>query len=376
MKADTAALHPPEGLQTEILRGAQAFAVLRADWQAAVARMPRPSLFITPEFLALAWQHLSSPDDEPWFVTVRQHGALVGLLPLTLTRQRYFGLSFKTLMHMGVPIGERPGVLHLIGADRIWQLALQALVAARAGWQALDLREIDEGAWPLSDAAAQALRRQHGLKSSRRFNNHWASRRTEGTWDDHLAGQADPGWRLEVIDNPAGIAPAFDRYLALEAKGSAKDSAWYDPRQAVFHRALLPQLAATRQASVWLLVAGGQDVAALVRLQQGGIVYERLCAADPAHAPDQPETALRLLALKASFGRDAQESHVMGSSVPIQDRPEIHPLYPDTHRTFSLMVWNPPLRHKPLLWLRQGLKALRGSLRGLTGGAWAAAPSD
>ncbi len=373
MKADTAALQASEGLQTEILRGVQAFTLLRADWQAAVPRMSRPSLFITPEFLELAWQHLSGPDDEPWFVVVRQHGVLVGLLPLTLTRQRYFGLSFKTLMHMGVPIGERPGVLHLIDADHVWQLALQALAAARTDWQALDLREIDDGAWPLSDAAAHQLRRQHGLKSSRRFNNHWASLRTEGTWDAYLAdhdcaaqaaARVDPNLHLEVIDHPAEIAQAFDRYLALEAKGPAHASDWYDPRQAVFHRALLPPLAATRRASVWLLstdrAAGGQDLAALVRLQQGGIVYERLCTADPAHAPEPLEVSLRLRALQASFDRDVEESHVMGSSVPIPDRPEIHPCYSTTHRTFSLMVWNPPLRYLPLLWLRQGLKGLRG----------------
>lgn len=373
MKADTAASDAPEGLQTEILRGAQAFTVLRADWRAALARMSRPSLFITPEFLELAWQHLSGPGDEPWFVAVRQHGALVGLLPLTLTRQRYFGLNFKTLLHMGVPIGERPGVLHLIDANHVWQQVLRALMAVRADWQALDLREIDEGTWPLSDAAAHQLRRQHGLKSNRRFNNHWASLRTEGTWDAYLAcrdaaaqaaASIDPGLRLEVIDHPDQIAHAFDRYLALEAKGSAHASDWYDPHQAVFHRALLPQLAATQQASVWLLSAdgavGGRDLAALVRLQQGGIVYERLCAADPAHTPVQSEAALRLLALQASFGSTVEESHVMGSSVPIQDRPEIHPYYPDTHRTFSLTVWNPPLRYLPLLWLRQGLKGLRG----------------
>ena len=111
--------HDSAALQTEIMRGATALHTPRAERQDAVARSAQPSLIITPTFLELAWQHPGRSGEEPWFVVVRQLGALVGLLPLGRTRQRYVGQPFQTLMHLGVPVGERPGVLHLIEADRV-----------------------------------------------------------------------------------------------------------------------------------------------------------------------------------------------------------------------------------------------------------------
>lgn len=62
------------------------------------------------------------------------------------------------------------------------------LVAAHAGWQALDLREIDEGAWPFSDAAAQALPQRAGLSSQPCLNNCCAALRVAGSWAVNQVG--------------------------------------------------------------------------------------------------------------------------------------------------------------------------------------------
>ena len=68
--------------EVSLLQGAEHFDTLRQDWTDAVARMDRPSIFITPHFVETSWKFLSEPTDQAWFVVIRQRGQLVGLLPL------------------------------------------------------------------------------------------------------------------------------------------------------------------------------------------------------------------------------------------------------------------------------------------------------
>jgi CelD/BcsL family acetyltransferase involved in cellulose biosynthesis len=338
----------PVTLFTTIHHSPQAFEQLRDEWNEAVRQAQRPSLFVTPLFLECTWRHHADAGDELWLVIVRDEAErMVGALPLVRTTARRMGLAVHTLQHLGQWSGDRAGVLHLIDADRVWQAALEAVVAQQEHWHHLDLREVEQTAWPVRDAASMQAWAGVGVRPTVRPDTWCGALTIQGDWDDYFASrtkntrqgfrrrerlmkEAFPDLAVEIVDDEAGIGAAFERYIAIERlgwKAEQRIGIWQDPREAEMHRELLPRLAATGQASVWLLRAGGRDIAGLVRLHQGPICYERYSSYDPAEARFSPGTWLCMEAVRQLFGTDCIESDVLGMHEPLQDRPAISAWY-------------------------------------------------
>lgn len=347
-----------------LLRGREQFAVLHDEWADAIARMARPSIFITPEFLTAAWEHLANPGDEPWFVVVREGSQLVGMLPLIVSRSRYLGLPVRVVSHMAMLAGDRPGILAVAPADFVWEQVLHTLMAHRSDWDILDLQEVDEGAWPLQTAGQQYLSAQRVTTTVQPAT--WSGcLPIEGSAQDYFQARSSqtrqsfrraerqlktacPDLDLEVIDDPQQIAAACDRYLAIEArswKAEAKVELWSDERERSFLRALLPALAARGQASVWLLRSGGRDIAGLVRMRQGSIMFERHWTYDPEFGKYSPGTYLRVRAIEQLFGGPCDESDALGMDEPLAQRRSLSSWYPIERRTYRLLGLKLPWHH-------------------------------
>jgi CelD/BcsL family acetyltransferase involved in cellulose biosynthesis len=343
-------------LNAEVHAGLQAFDRLREEWSAAVDRAHAPSLFVTPVFTELSWQHFARPGDEPWIVTVRDAaGMLVGLLPLALCVEMRHHFPLKVLRHIGAWSGDRPGVLHLVDAWQVWQAALSALLRRQPDWHQLDLREIDVQELP----AAAMLQAVGHLSVQARPDTYSGVLPITGTWDDYfrsrskntrqayrrserLLQEACPeGLHIEVNDAVDSVAEAFERYIAIERlgwKSGAKVGLWADPREADFHRSLLPRLAQTGQASVWMLRSGARDIAGLVRLRQGSTTYERYSTYDPEFARCSPGTWLCMEAVRRLFGTDCTRSDALGLHEPLANRPAIGAWYDIEQRTCRLVA--------------------------------------
>lgn len=362
-------------LRTEVLRGVDAFDTLQVAWREALDRMPRPSLFITPDFLRLSWTHLKGDEDEPWLVAVWEGAVLVGLLPLVLRRDRQSRIYRRVLIHMGQLAGDRPGIVHTVSADRVWESAFQALTQLRRQWDAIDLRELDATAWPLHRGLAPLT--AAGFQSEVLPSTYAGFLNIEGDWETYLLSrsrntrqgyrrnerrllEAYPDLRIDVVSDPQSMVQAFDRYLALDAKSWKREAGiefWSDGREQAMMRALLQHLAATGQASVWLLATGQTDIAGLVRLRQGPVMYERCSTYDPAFARFGPSTYLCMEAVRQLFGGDCDESDVLGMTERLDERPAIRAWYPGERRTMRLLARNPHWMWRPVLALREGLLA-------------------
>jgi hypothetical protein len=351
---------PP--LRTEILRTEAALDALRIEWQAAAAADVNMSLFLTWDYLGALWRHFHRSRDEPWLVVVRRKGELVGLLPLVLSRRRAGTTSLRVLRSMGQWEGEGAGVLAAIAADQVWQAAFAALVAERQSWDALDLRQLDEQAWPLqhlhefgagwhceviTDGAAVCQPLQidwsellaHSPEALR-----LAWQRRENRWQGEQGGPL----QFEVADTPTTIGAAFDRYLALEQRSrrSARQPLiGVHARRASFYRELLPQLAAQRKAAVWLALrqSAGESgvtepVAGLIRLFHRDEVYERHFTADKAYARYAPATALTLEVLRRSLGGRWRESVLPAGLTAFGQSHELSDWYGQRRKTCRLVV--------------------------------------
>lgn len=370
------------GCTATLLVGAQHFEALHAQWQAAVERMARPSVFLAPDFVETAWRCLHHDREEAWFVVLREADQLVGLLPLVAESTRYLGLPVRRLYHMGLLAGDRPGIVTTLDPDLAWRLALQTLLEVRSRWQLLDLQEIDEGAWPLSPAG-QALCRAAGVRTEIHPATWAGTLPIQGRWEDYFQARsgptrqsfrraerqlekACPDLRIEVIDDAAGIDAACTRYLAIEArswKARAGVELWSDPRKQVFLREMLVTLARRGSASVWLLRGHGRDIAGLVRLRQGPVMFERHWAYDPDFHKYSPGTYLRMMAVRQLFGSDCVESDALGMDEPLAQRRALASWYPVERRTYRLQGLNLPAYHEGLYRLSRLVKGARDAWR-------------
>lgn len=345
-------------LYARLHRGVSAFDALQQSWQDAVDRTDGPSLFMTPVFIRHSWNHFHLPGDEPWLVSVEDmRGRMVGLLSLVLRTEVRRLVRIRTLMHMGIWAGDRPGVLHTrdASAGQVWRMALSALLERRTDWHRLDLREVEEAVLPDLQAS---LRQEARLSVCIRPDTYAGLLPTTDTWEHYfdsrsrharqayrrsqrLLTHACPDLRVETVEHPADMPAAFERYLAIEQLGwkrSAQVELWADKRQVAFHRSLLPRLAQTGQASLWFLCDGEQDIAGLVRLRQGTVTYERFKAFDPAHARYSPGTWLCVEALQHSFQSDCTLSDVLGMHTPLGDRQAVNAWYDIEMRTHRVVV--------------------------------------
>lgn len=361
----SATISSPDGLSTEVYAHESVFETLGEEWRAACSGMQRPSIFITPEYLETAWKHLREADDQPWVMAVRDAGQLVGLLPLVRSKRKAHGLTGYELRHMGMWEGDRPGLLTTVAPDRVWPALFEALRRLRGQWQWLDLRELDEDAWPLRHAGQLGPM----MRTSIENDTQAAFLTLDGGWDDYLAArstrtrkgflkiqrqlaQDHPGSDVQVIEEPSALVQAFDRYVEIERRSwkvSAGVGLWSDARQLNFYRELLPLLARDGRAAVWLLRIDGTDAAGLVRFSQGEIVYERLCTYDPDFGQYSPGVLLLREATRRAFGSNYRESDSLGMAQPLEQRRALASWYDGMRQTHRLSVTN--LATPMALWL-------------------------
>jgi CelD/BcsL family acetyltransferase involved in cellulose biosynthesis len=345
---------PP--LSVDVVTDEAGMHALRSAWETAAALAPRASLFCSFEYIHHAWRHFRGPGDQPYLMAVRCEDVLVGLLPLVLMRERRSGLPLRVLRTMGLWGGDRPGLLATIDTDLIWEVVFETLQQHRSDWDLLDLRELDQTAWPVRHADCL----DQGLRTRLKHDTEAAFLPIEGQWKGYLASrsrntrqsysrrarqlrEACPDLRIEVARHPLDIAWAFERYLALEQRSrtyGAEGTAGCSRRSRAFYRELLPALAERRQAEVWLLYGSGQDIAGLIRLRHRDLVYERHATFDPQWARYSPGTFLCMQAVRMSFGHAVRESDVLGLHRPLSERPSIGAWYDGVRQTYRLTAWN------------------------------------
>jgi len=369
-----ARLAPPDW-RTDVLHSEADLAALRPEWQALEQRSAHAHLYVSHDYVRAAWQHLRRPGDRLWIVCVRDAaGALVGLLPLFARTERRWGLRLTVLIHPGILEGERPGVLALHDTAPVWAAAWQALAARRRQWQGLDLRELDEGGWPLTalPAGSRGWRLRRGADTQALY-------RRAGLALPAMP-EVPPGWRWQIVDQPQHMSAAWARYTALEAQMLAGRSAAQcaGTVQActgadALYQDWLPRLAAQGRAQLALLSDDqGQDQAILLRLLEprgaadGGAAWlERHAAWRPGpHATtalqalwwqSQSQLQLQLQSPGGTLaGLESQRVHL--PEPESGDAGALQQAYQQVRATQQLAVWNLFSIAAPVL-LAQGLMA-------------------
>lgn len=365
-------------LSVTVVRDESTLVTLRTAWESLEDQAEHYGLYVTWSYVRLAWQHLASPGNQLWVMVVRDdEDRLHGVLPLVRVTERHYGMSVQVLRHIGIWEGDRPGLLALDDADRVWEALWAALVAQRSQWQVLDLRELVSGSWPLRRLRQPGM----GFTGQIQPDVEAPFQSLDTPWAWHLASRTEPvrsAWqRLQqalqtdhpdhcvvVAESPEDVVPALERYLLLEAalvhtgRGVTIGG---NLRLVAFYRDWLPRLATRGDAAIWLLLGQEGEIAGLIRLRCGDTWIERHACFDPAFAALHPGLLLCTEALQRSFGTTAQESTLVNVPEPEGASAALSDWYDGRCPTQRLSVWNLQSRLGPVAVLKKLWSTSRGA---------------
>lgn len=368
----------PPVLSVTVVRDESTLVTLRTEWESLEDQAEHYDLYVTWGYVRPAWQHLSGPGDGLWVMVVRdEEGRLHGVLPLVRVTERHYGLSVRVLRHIGIWEGDRPGLLALDNADRVWSVLWEALVAQRSEWQVLDLRELTSGSWPLRMLQQPG----RGFTAQTQPDTEAPFQRLDTSWALHVAARTEPvrvAWqRLQqalqatypehcvvVAESPEDVLAALERYLALEealVQTGHGVTIGSNLRLVALYRDWLPRLAARGDAAVWLLAGHQGEIAGLIRLRCGDTWIERHACYDPTQAALHPSLLLAVEALQRSFGTTALESTLVSVREPDAATARLADWYDGRSLTQRLSVWNLQSRLGPIALLKRLWSTLRGA---------------
>lgn len=311
---------PGGAVRVGVVESTAAWDRLRPAWNGLLAATPGATVFQSFEFLRAWWSHLGW-SDRLYIVVVERAGVPVAIAPLQVTRQRWLGFWFETLIYLGQPPeSDRPMVLRHADDPRCLDYVVEYLAAESHRWQQLILRE-------------QLPDDPFGQRMLERFRSKgWLTAATEGPTCPVVA--VDGSWTAYLATRPkafrkslrrknsalaeagtvqldAAVAPGdgLSRYLAVEQRSWKADARRVGVAQSAahlsFYRALARNCADTLGLRFRFLAVEGQDVAATFGLLWRDRLYSLHIAHDSGWDRHSPGVVLTALELQQGFdGRE------------------------------------------------------------------------
>ncbi|HKH43881.1 MAG TPA: GNAT family N-acetyltransferase [Thermoanaerobaculia bacterium] len=281
------------GLEIDVLADFASLEALRDEWGDLCDRCPRATPFQRPEWL-IPWNR-EFPPWEPWILTARREGRLIGLLPLFLYNNQDRGE--RTLAFFGAGLSDVHELLADPGEEREVAAAFFAcLDERRAAWDACDLEQLRPGSPLLETPAPPGWTDEVGrqdvcpvlelpstvealdevLPSRQRYNLRQFRRRAE----------REHGLRLEAVGED-GLDPAMDE---LERRVRAR---WGEESlQASFQRRAAAAFLESGRLALYVLRLGDRIAAVHYGFHEKGTLFCYLHGFDPAFEKLSPGVLL------------------------------------------------------------------------------------
>jgi len=246
-------------LSVEVLRGVDALASLRGEWEELFEAVPSAPPFLTYSWMA-AWQATVGAGHEPLLLCARDGGRLVGLLALSERTSAAIGTAVRRVSFMG----ER-----IVAADGLDVLALPhdarpavAAIVTRLAAEPIDLLALD--GMPADSPMLSLLAWQLGNDGRRAYtlSTHQICPYLDlsAGWDGTLAKSRRPHqfgrllrtvsgldrFETRSVNEPGLVGAALDRLLALHDQRWAVQGgsdAMTLPTVRAFHHLLVPAMA-------------------------------------------------------------------------------------------------------------------------------------
>ena len=307
-------------LHAEVIRQAEPFAALEAEWWELWRRVAAATPFQSPAWL-IPWWRCFHPG-ELFVVTVRAAGRLVGLAPF------YVEDGTRRLLPLGISVSDHLDVLVAPGCEAP---AGQALVteAERAGdtWDEWSLEELapDALAWGLptpagcedvsaAQSACPVLDLPVGAENIWRFVPA-RQRRDTNLARNRAARRGEV--RIEPMDADApGFLDILFRLHGARWQSRGEAGVLAHDQVQDFQRDALPRLAAAGLTRCFVLRIDGAAAAAHYGLTHRARAYAYLTGFDPDFAFESPGVISLAHALEQAFGEGARTFHFLRGPEP------------------------------------------------------------
>ena len=277
-------------MQAEVHRGT--LDGLLPEWQALYAADGESTPFSSPQWAQAWWAHWAGSAD-PFVVTVRDAGRLVGLAPLVLARRG----PFRVLGELGRPPSNYWDVLAMPDVrDAAGMLAMQEILAHRDEWHAMLLGGVRDG------SATERAVLAGGLKLRRRRPTPYPGIELPATFDEYLAALPrkrrkdlrrhmrrleDGQLELRVVTEPGDLPATMERWQDIRVRWWEHRDKRMNPEHAStrfrdFMREVVVRMVPAGLADVWELRQDGEVVGVEVNLMDARAYYSWMGAYDPA----------------------------------------------------------------------------------------------
>jgi CelD/BcsL family acetyltransferase involved in cellulose biosynthesis len=299
------------------------FDALEAEWN-RLADRTSASIFSSFDYTRIAWKHFHKPTDRLFILVLSDGPSIVGIAPFYITRCKRRGISYRSMRFIAAWEGDRPGVLAAEGQDAFWPEILLFLNNECDSCEIVDLVEqapegpdgrgwgaLRESGWywekspdaidyyiPLNGCWEDYVK---SLDSHTRHEYHRKARRISSISGGHA---------VERISEPGRIREGLSRFIAIERQSWKADSGIgvaKDEQHILFYQDLLYHLAENGRAVLYILVGGGQDMAANMVFVQKDVVYSRHLAYAQPHAFFSPGVLLHAEVFREYFGGSFKE---------------------------------------------------------------------
>lgn len=275
--------------------------------EASATRVP----FLSWAFQTLWWRFWGVGD--LWLVGVQDgSGEWVAALPLHLV-ETVHGPVLRLVG--GTELADYLDALVRRGRE---EEAWKAVLGALARWEApaLDLRPVPAGSPTVRHLPE--LTPAAGLTCRVEVEERCPVVTLPGSWDAYLAQLAGKDRhelrrklrraesarpRVEATRTAAGVAAAFDTFLALHRKSSAGKARFMDARMEAFFRALAAALAAEGMLALWILWLDERPAASVLCLEYGEVVALYNSGFDPELRALSPGVVLIARTLQDAVAR-------------------------------------------------------------------------
>ena len=283
------------------------FSALAAEWTELLAQSPANTLFLLPQWQEIWWDALGGGRDLAGFALRSAGGDLTALASLSRSGPDFSLVGNpETFDYNDFII--RPG-----GEPDFFPRLLEHL--ERAGAQTLELTSLRETSPTLE--LLPELARRHGYTVEISEEDVAPGLDLPPTWEQYLAAlskknrhelrrklrrlETAANWRWYSVRESAAVAARLDDFLTLMRQSDPEKAAYMTPQRETFFRRMADRTAQLDLLRLYFLEMDGQDVAAALCFDYGGVRYLYNSGYNPAFSYYSVGLLLNALCLRAAI---------------------------------------------------------------------------
>jgi CelD/BcsL family acetyltransferase involved in cellulose biosynthesis len=317
MAASGGSSHWAISMNVELVQSEHRWDDLRDEWDLLLSESVFPSIFLSFDYLATAFNTFHARSSEPFILVMRDaDGVLIGIAPFRRSQRRRWGIPQAVLEYLVTWEIDKPYVIARNGyEDLVWNTIFNFLDTNPAEWDLLDLIEMPD--FLRGAVAVEQFFKLPSYRCQKSTGPDGSYVDLTQSWEQFLCkhknyrkalnqlAQRWPDFTVVTFDAPGNIREGLECYVALERLGPKHGQVGVEKNQLHidFYQTILPKLAAKHCVYIHILVNDeGHQIAGKICYSFGQVLYGHHTVYDPDFSKYSPGKSLMGLMLREHMG--------------------------------------------------------------------------